>query len=52
MQERFNRILSGVEAKRSAELRHNLYTGYLIQEESESREILLKAYLSEAGIEE
>ena len=50
--DRFNTIRFGIEAKRAAEIRHNLFTGYMSQEEPETREMLRKAYLSEAEIEE
>ena len=50
--ERFNRIRLGIEAKQNAEIRRNLFTGYMTQTEPETREMLRRAYLSEAGIEE
>ncbi len=50
--DRFNTIRLGIEAKRAAEIRRNLFTGYMTQEEPETKEILRKAYLVEAGIEE
>ena len=50
--ERFNRIRLGIEARQNAEIRRNLFTGYMTQTEPETREMLRRAYLSEAGIEE
>ena len=47
---RYNYICRGVENKRQAEIKHNLYSAYKAQTNSETREILRHAYLDQAGI--
>ena len=47
---RFEYIQRGVNEKRDAAIRHNLYSGYKTADEPETREMLRQAYLSETGI--
>ena len=49
-QQRFRKILSGVERKREAEIRHNLYSAYKTQPDPEVREMLRGSYLDKAGV--
>ena len=48
--QRYISILKGVEEKRDAEIRHNMYTAYKIQSDPETREALRASYLDKAGI--
>ena len=49
-QQRFTQIYNGIERKRQAELRHNLYSAYKTETDTESREMLRISYLDKAGI--
>ena len=48
--QRFWTIYKGIEQKREAEIRHNLYSAYKTVSELETREILRTSYLDKAGI--
>ena len=48
--QRFWAIRKGVEQKRNAEIRRNLYSAYKTESDPETREILRSSYLDEAGI--
>jgi hypothetical protein len=48
--QRFWAIHNGIEQKRKAEIRHNLYSAYKTTSDPETREILRTSYLDEAGI--
>ncbi len=49
-QTRFYEILKGIEAKREAEIRRNLYTAYKSEVEPVTREMLRNSYLDKAGV--
>ncbi len=49
-QQRFMQIRNGVERKKQAEIRHNLYSAYKTEADSETREMLRTSYLDKAGI--
>ena len=48
--QRFWTIHKGIEQKREAEIRHNLYSSYKTVSEPETREMLRISYLDKAGI--
>ena len=47
---RYWKIMTGVEEKRNAEIRHNLYSSYKTQSDPDLREMLRISYLDKAGI--
>ena len=47
---RYCKIMAGVEEKRNAEIRHNLYSSYKTQSDPELREMLRISYLDKAGV--
>lgn len=49
-QQRFMRIQYGIEQKRKAEIRRNLYSAYKTETDPEIREMLRISYLDEAGV--
>ncbi|MBR6299381.1 MAG: hypothetical protein IKR36_00625 [Clostridia bacterium] len=49
-QQRFMEIYRGIEAKREADLRHNLYSAYKAEMDPTAREMLRSSYLDKAGI--
>lgn len=48
--DRYHRIVSGIDEKRKAMTRHNVYTVYKMAKDQETKEIARKMYLEEAGI--
>ena len=48
--ERFIHIRDGIERKRQADIRHNLYSAYKTETDPETREILRASYLDTAGV--
>lgn len=48
--QRFWTIQKGIEQKRNAEIRRNLYSAYKTETDPKTREILRASYLDEAGI--
>lgn len=48
--QRFWTIHNGIEEKRKAEIRRNLFSAYKTTSDPETREILRTSYLDEAGI--
>ncbi len=48
--QRFLAIRDGVERKREAEIRRNLYSAYKTEADSDTREMLRTAYLDKAGV--
>ncbi len=48
--QRFRLIVDGIERKKHAEIRRNLYSAYKNESDPETREILRTAYLDEAGV--
>ena len=49
-QQRFGQIVAGLERKRDAEIRRNLYSAYKTESDPETREILRISYLDKAGV--
>ena len=49
-QERFRMISAGIERKRDAEIRRNLYSAYKTESDPETREMLRISYLDKTGI--
>lgn len=47
---RYYKIIAGIERKKNADIRHNLYSAYKAQQDPEIREQLRTAYLDEAGV--
>ena len=48
--QRFMQIRNGIERKRQAEIRRNLYSAYKAEADPETREMLRTSYLDKAGI--
>ena len=48
--ERYTRIMLGIENKRQAEIRRNLYTAYKTEKDPTTKEALRVSYLDKAGI--
>lgn len=48
--EQYEFIRIGIQAKRDAEIRHNLYTAYKSTTDPEEREVLRQSYLDKAGM--
>lgn len=48
--QRFWTICKGIERKREAEIRHNLYSAYKTVSDPETREMLRISYLDKAGV--
>ena len=48
--DRYRRIVCGIDEKRKAMARHNVYTIYKSAKDQETKEIARKMYLGEAGI--
>jgi len=48
-QQRFMKIRAGIEEKRQAEIRRNLYSAYKAETDPEAREMLRISYLDKAG---
>ena len=48
--QRYIHIQNGVERKRQAEIRHNLYSAYKTEADPETREMLRDSYRDKAGI--
>lgn len=48
--ERFHDILLGIQSKKEADERHNIYTSYKLEADPETREILRTLFLDKAGI--
>ncbi len=47
---RYRKIISGIEAKQDAMIRHNIYTAYKSSDNNETKETARRIYLEKAGI--
>lgn len=49
-QQHYSKILRGIEEKKEAEIRHNIYSAYKNQTDPSVRETLRQSYLDKVGI--